>query len=311
MLLLVFAAASVLFGLTISPDRYAVLLIVPALAIRRGRRYLLDWAPFVALIVIYAEFRGLAHALRPHPYFDPQLNAERWLFHGVVPSSVLQGWFWTGHDRWYDSLLLVVTRVHSFVPLTLAFVLWMRRRALFYRFAATMVTLSFAAAFTFLAFPAAPPWEAGDNGLISVVKIGGHASSRVSTLWAPYDLVQGNPDAAIPSLHAGYAVLVFLFVAMLAWRTRWRWWIIPVAAIYPLAQSYAAVYTGNHYVVDLVLGLVYAVAAFVAVRWAWRRQGLPDADEWGGTPSRVRRRRPARAPTPLPEPQLGIDEAAG
>jgi membrane-associated phospholipid phosphatase len=225
---------------------------------------------------------------------------------------VLQGWFWTGHERWYDLLFLEVTRVHSFVPLTLALILWMRRRALFYRFAATMVALSFAAAFTFLAFPAAPPWEAGDNGLISAVKIGGHASSRVSTLWAPYDLVQGNPDAAIPSLHAGYAVLVFLFIAMLAWRTRWRWWIISVAAVYPLAQSFAAVYTGNHYVVDLLIGAVYAVAAFAAVGWAWRRLGFPPADEWGGTSSRVRRpRRPAHAPAPLPEPQLGIDEAGG
>jgi membrane-associated phospholipid phosphatase len=288
-----------------------VLLIVPALVIRRGRRYLLDWAPFVALIVAYAELRGLAHALRPHPYFDPQLDAERRLFHGLVPSGVLQGWFWTGHERWYDSVLLVVTRVHSFVPLTLAFVLWMRRRALFYRFAATMVALSFAAALTFLVFPAAPPWDAGDNGLISVVKIGGHASSRVSTLWAPYDLVQGNPDAAIPSLHAGYAVLVVLFVAMLAWRTRWRWWIIPVAAIYPLAQSFAAVYTGNHYVVDLLIGAVYATAIFAAVGWIWHRLAFPPADSWGTTPSPARRPRRRPGPTPLPEPQLGLDEAAG
>jgi membrane-associated phospholipid phosphatase len=279
-LVLVIAATSALFGFTLSPDRYAVLLIVPALVIRRGRRYLLDFLPFVALIVAYAEARGLAHVLRPNPYVRPQLHLEQWLFGGSVPSAVLQRWLWSGHERWYDSVILVVTRIHSFVPLTLAFVLWMRRRALFYRFATTMLVLSFAAAFTFAIFPAAPPWEAGDDGLISVVKIGGHATSRVTTLWAPYDATQGNPDAAIPSLHGGYAFLVFLFIAMLGWRTRWRWWVVGVAALYPAAQCFAAVYTGNHYVVDLLLGFAYAAAAFFGVGWAWRRLGLPPADGW-------------------------------
>jgi membrane-associated phospholipid phosphatase len=159
-------------------------------------------------------------------------------------------------------------------------VLWIRRRALFYRFATTMLVLSFAAAVTFLAYPAAPPWAAGDAGVLGAVKIGGHATPRVSTLWAPYDLVQGNPYAAIPSLHAGYAFLVFLFVAMLAWRTRWRWLVLAGSALYPAAQCYAAVYTGNHYVVDLLIGFAYAAAAFFGVGWAWRRLRLPAADGW-------------------------------
>jgi membrane-associated phospholipid phosphatase len=298
---LVLAVAMGLFNLTMSPDRYALLLLVPALVIRRGRRYLLDFVPFVTLIVVYAECRGLAHVLRPDPYFAPHLDLERWLFGGAVPASVLQDWFWTGHERWYDSLVLVVTRIHSFVPLTLAFVLWMRRRALFYRFATTMITLSFAAAVTFLLYPAAPPWAAGERGLFAVEKIGGHSAPRVSTLWAPYDLVQGNPYAAIPSLHAGYAFLVFLFVAMLAWRTRWRWPVAGAAGLYPAMQAYAAVYTGNHYVVDLVIGFGYAAAAFFAVGWLWRRRRLPAADSWTSVPGRppsVRRRQPQAAVAP-------------
>ncbi len=37
-----------------------------------------------------------------------------------------------------------------------------------------------------------------------------------------YHRVSDNPYAAIPSLHEGYAMLVFLFIVMLAWRMRWR-----------------------------------------------------------------------------------------
>jgi membrane-associated phospholipid phosphatase len=255
-------------------------MLAPALVIARGRRYLLDFLPLAALIVVYAECRGIAHLLRPEPYFTPHLDLERWLFGGSIPSKVLQDWLWSGHERWFDTGLLGISRIHQLVPLTLAFVLWMRRRALFYRFAATLLVLSFSAAVGFLAYPAAPPWHAAERGLLDVVKIGGHASPRVSTLWTPYDAVHGNPDAAIPSLHAGYAFLVFLFISSLAWRTRWRVPAVTCAALYVLLQSFAAVYTGNHYVVDLVIGYVFASAAFFGVWFVWRRLRLPAADRF-------------------------------
>jgi membrane-associated phospholipid phosphatase len=92
--------------------------------------------------------------------------------------------------------------------------------------------------------------------------------------------VRGNPDAAIPSLHAGYAFLVFLMVSSLFWRTRWRVPVVCVSAIYPVLQSFAAVYTGNHYVVDLLIGYGYAAAVFFTVRYVWHRLRLPPADNW-------------------------------
>jgi membrane-associated phospholipid phosphatase len=277
--LLVLVLAIGVFDLTLSPDRYALLLFIPALAIRRGRRYLLDFLPYVTLIVVYAELRGLAHVARPDAYFTPHLDLERWLFFGSVPASVLQEWWWVGHERWHDRLLLGVSRIHQFVPLTLALVLWMRRRALYFRFATTMVVLSFSAALTFLLYPAAPPWHAAEKGLLTAEKIGGHPNTT-STGWAPYELVRGNPDAAIPSLHAGYAFLVFLFVTALFWRTRWRVPVACVAALYPALQSFAAIYTGNHYVVDLVIGYGYAAAAYFGVLYVWRRLRLPAAEHW-------------------------------
>jgi membrane-associated phospholipid phosphatase len=284
-----------------------LLLLAPALAIRRGRRYLMDFLPLAALIVVYAECRGIAHLLRPDPYFTPHLDLERWLFGGNVPSTVLQDWLWSGRIRWHDTALLDISRIHQLVPLTLAFVLWIRRRALFYRFAATFLVLSFSAAITFLAYPAAPPWHAAEQGLLDVVKIGGHATPRVSTLWTPYDAVHGNPDAAIPSLHGGYAFLVFLFVVGLFWQTRWRVAVLCGAALYPLLQSFAAVYTGNHYVVDLLIGYLYAAAAFFGVSYVWRRLRLPAADSWSSSDddmshSVTATSPPARDSTPLRVP---------
>src|SRR5205823_15116696 len=69
-------------------------------------------------------------------------------------------------SQWHDHVMLAVMRLHSSAPPLLAFVLSVKRRALFYRLAAAMVTLSFAGALTFLLFPAAPPWAAGEQGLL-------------------------------------------------------------------------------------------------------------------------------------------------
>jgi membrane-associated phospholipid phosphatase len=288
------AAAVFFFGLSLTPERYLLVLSVPAVVLGCGRRYLLDFGAFAALILAYGELRGLAHLSHPRPYYLPQLRAEEFLFGGHVPSVDLQRWLWSGSNAWYDNALLFIQRIHSIVPTTFAFVLWLKRRSLFYRFAASMLALSFGAALVYWLYPAAPPWAAADRGLLDVTKIGsGHfvSSSVFGGVPSVADLIDPNPYAAVPSLHAGYAFLVLLFCAGLAWRTRWRWPVVTVAAVYPALQSFAAVYTGNHYVVDLLLGYACASIAYFGVRGLWRVWRLPGWKEDAAAPAR----RPGRA----------------
>jgi membrane-associated phospholipid phosphatase len=271
------AVAVVLFGLSFTADRYFLVLLFPALALRRGRLYLRDFGAFAALMFVYAEMRGLAHVLNPHPYYTPQLRLEKWLFGGYVPTAELQKWWWAGTLHWWDHLLFDVAKLHFVLPPLLAFFLWVKRRALFFRFATSMLVLSFAGALTFLIFPSAPPWAAGRALLTpTVTQIDDGTWSAVPNSVSLSSVIQPNPYAAIPSLHGGYAFLVFLFVTALAWRTRWRWPVAIVAAFYPLALSFSVVYTGNHYVVDLLIGYAYATAAFMATRWFWRRRRWPE-----------------------------------
>jgi hypothetical protein len=270
-------------GLDWTPDRMLLVFLVPALVLGAARKYLRDFVPFAILIFAYAELRGLAHVISPHPFYAPQLRLERALF-GVVPAQWLQQRLLDGTTtRWYDTLAGELLRVHYVVPPLLAFLLWTRSRALFFRFAASMIVLSFAAALVFAAFPAAPPWAAAKAGLLpGVVKLPHpfttHASSAGLNAHSSLGtFVPGNPYAAIPSLHAGYAFLVFLTVASLALRFggRFRWPLVALCAVYPLLQSLAVVYTGNHYVVDIVIGDLFAAGAFVLTNRAADRLGLP------------------------------------
>jgi membrane-associated phospholipid phosphatase len=270
-------------GLNWTPDRVLLVFLTPALVMRRTRRYLKDFVPFAILIVAYAECRGLAHLISPHPFYRPQLDLERALF-GGVPAQWLQEHFYLGQAHWYDTLSTQMLQLHFVVPPMLAFGLWVKRRALFARFAASMIVLSFAAAAVFALFPAAPPWAAAKAGLLpNVVKLPPGSEPAVSSAglsahsFSVADAIPGNPYAAIPSLHAGYAFLVFLMVASLLLRHggRFRWPLVALAFAYPLLQSLAVIYTGNHYVVDIAIGFAFAYGALVATNRMWRRLGLP------------------------------------
>jgi membrane-associated phospholipid phosphatase len=69
-----------------------------------------------------------------------------------------------------------------------------------------------------------------------------------------------NDVAAIPSLHAAYTLLVVLFFWSMV-----KWWGRLLLLLYPLAMGFTLVYTGEHYVFDVVLGWVYAVVIYAAV----------------------------------------------
>ncbi len=251
-------------GVFLSADRYFLILLVPAVALGVGRAYVRDFLPFIALVLVYEEARGLAHTLHPHPFYEPMLTLDRWIGLGEIPTVRLQGWLWHGHLEWYDHALSLLDRLHFIVPPTLLLLIWLERREVFYRCAVTLLAVSFAGAATFLIFPAAPPWLASKHGLVPhVYRIGyiegGDSPVATSKSWIEAHLL-GNPVAAVPSLHAAYATLVVLFVY--AWRGR-RWALF--ATPYAVGMWVTVVYLGDHYVADIIVGLAYAIAGWLLV----------------------------------------------
>ena len=77
---------------------------------------------------------------------------------------------------------------------------------------------------------------------------------------------------SMPSLHAAFAMLFTLYL----WRLVPRY-VRPLLALYPPAMALALVYSGEHYVVDCLVGWVYATASFVGVNlwFEWRSRRAP------------------------------------
>jgi membrane-associated phospholipid phosphatase len=68
-----------------------------------------------------------------------------------------------------------------------------------------------------------------------------------------------NLVAAVPSLHAAYPLLMTLFVGAKLPK------LVPLLTVYVLAVWMAIVYLGEHYVFDIVTGVIYAVLAYLLV----------------------------------------------
>lgn len=109
------------------------------------------------------------------------------------------------------------------------------------------------------AFPTAPP-RLADVGLADTLLL----FSGID-IGSPTSAAYSNPVAAVPSLHAAYAVGVGLGVIRYARSHLVR----AAGVVYPPLVLLTIVVTGNHFVLDAVAGIAVLGAGFLGARW-WR-----------------------------------------
>jgi hypothetical protein len=270
---------AVAHGLPLSKDRLLIWTVLGLLSfsLTDVRRWLFglvfEWLPFAAILFVYDLARGVADGFLP-TNVRPQIDADRALFGGHVPSEWLQRELWHGaaHMQWYDYASWAVYLTHFFGWLLAAGILWQAAHHRFRRYVAMVSALSLVGFVTYVIFPAAPPWWAYAHHDL------GPVHRLVKPVFAHMHFVHfdavfekgvhfANPVAAIPSLHAAFALLIALYF----WRMAPRF-VRPLLAAYPVAMAFALVYTGEHYVIDCLLGWVYTVAVYWGVnRLADRR----------------------------------------
>jgi hypothetical protein len=251
----VFLAAAWVLGLDgvfPSAHRWFAVLLAPALVYRRTRAYVRDFAPFAIGVLVYEWARTLAHRINPDAFYRPQIDVDKVIGLGRVPTVRLQGWLYDGSPGFFEHALETVHDWYFGVLLTALFLLWLESRREYLRAAAAGLGCAFAAALGFLVFPAAPPWLASCHHLVGPLeRIREHGHQCPAALRDPSlvtRLFDDNPVAAIPSLHGAWSTLA----ALILWRWRPRLW--PIGVAYAFAQQFAVVYLGEHYVIDILLG---------------------------------------------------------
>ena len=103
----------------------------------------------------------------------------------------------------------------------------------------------------FITYPVAPPRLLGAPFIDTITQ---HSESY--RVLQPPGLV--NKFAAMPSLHAGWNLLIGISV----WRATQHHLLRACAAVSPVAMAAAVVLTANHYVIDAIVGFAVALAGF-------------------------------------------------
>ena len=187
------------------------------------------------------------------------LDVESWLNRGTT--SI--GWLAVPMDYWYCALHYLVT------PVVIGW-LYVRRRNSYATARNAIVIASALGLVGYLTLPTAPPRLMGGSYVDTLARYAnfgwwsGHASAPAGLGGLTNEL------AAMPSLHVGWAV----WVAWAIWRnsdSRARL-LVP---LYPLGTALVVVCTGNHWVLDAIVGLLVTTAGICVAGAIDRRRTTP------------------------------------
>lgn len=272
---------------------------------RRAITVVIDWLPFVLILMFYDWSRDVAVWLGMPTHWHLAVDVDQWLF-GVNPTVWLQSHLKLPSAPWWEIGVSLIYMSYFIVPYATAAVLWVKNRATWRRFAVCFIATTFIGLIGYTLVPAAPPWAAAKCTPAQVVDfphdppcmyepegpVPGNLLGPVEPRnddAAPYverisargwtvlnidvaqNLIQvgqgkSNLVAAIPSLHAGLTMMLALFM----WpRTKALGRTMFMG--YAWLMAFTLVYTAEHYVFDILLGWGIAAAVVGTVTWVDRR----------------------------------------
>ena len=185
-----------------------------------------------------AHAEGLLHAEQAL-HLDPERALDVWLAGQHTLGVIL--------SDYYDNAHFVVT-------FGLLGWLWWRRADIYRPLRNSLVLVNLLAFIVFWLYPVAPPRMLG--GFVDIVE----SSHAFGSFHGGSLASHADELAAMPSLHIAWA----LWCSLALWRMSARRWIRALAILYPFLTAFAVIATGNHFVFDL-LGGVLAISISVAI----------------------------------------------
>lgn len=233
---------------------------------RQVKDILLILLPVVIFIVLYF-FLGLFPNYKFGTVHTQEVyDMEKMLFGMTLGDGTIgipSEYFRQNHWAMMDVLSGLLYLCWVPLPFIYALVLYFQKRqdlAMRLTWAFLMVN---AVGFTiYYIYPSAPPWYVMDHGFEVITGTPGSAAG-----FANADAITGIPFfhnfydknanvfAAIPSLHSAYNPIAFYY----ALKKRSTVWMI-VLGVVSAGIWFSAVYSGHHYILDVVLGVMTTVA---------------------------------------------------
>jgi membrane-associated phospholipid phosphatase len=253
--LVVLVVTYVRFGFLFQLILGAVCLAVIPIAAYFGksnREFLKNSVFFVSLLLSYEALQGVTGAL---------INSGSVASLADIDGSIFR--FAYDLQKVFFSPSVTVASIlfyglHVFLIIVAVVLFWFRNRMIYRGYAYSMILTSYLALFTFVVFPTSPPWFTGAaRNLLSDGSV--LLPSALQELQQALLAIESDKFAAFPSLHAAYAVLFTIYALRLSRKLG-----LVVLAI-ACGVFFSTIYLGQHYVIDLIGGIIYSLAAVAVV----------------------------------------------
>jgi membrane-associated phospholipid phosphatase len=234
---------------------------------RITRKLILGFSIFIVYWVIFDYMKLLPNYLVNPVHIQSLYDAEKSFF-GIKVGELLltPNEYWQQfHNRFLDVASGIFYLSWVPVPMGFAAYLFFRNRREFLFFSLTFLLVNLIGFVLYYIYPAAPPWYVAQHGFTFVAHTPGNEAglARFDTFFNTgifHSMYQksSNVFAAMPSLHSAYPLIVLVY------GIRNKLGLVNILfATLMLGIWFSAVYSGHHYILDVLGGIATAICGII------------------------------------------------
>ncbi len=249
----------------IHPEHYFLVFLwfIMFYAHEKTRQFILGFSIFIIYWIIYDSMRILPNYEVSAVHIKQPYELEKNLFgitfnhHLLTPNEYF--------DLVHTKLLDIISGLFyiNWVPVPIAFAvyLYFKDKTLFIKFSMVFLLVNILGFIIYYLYPAAPPWYVKLYGFDLHLGVPGNTAGlgrfdKLTGIPIFAGLYEKNANvlAAMPSLHASYPVIVLFYGIK-----KKLGWVNIFFVLFMLGIWFSAVYSGHHYIIDVVMGVMLAL----------------------------------------------------
>ena len=245
----------------------------------KSRRFILGFSGFIVFWIIYDSMRLVPNYQVSTVHIQEPYNIEKALF-GINYQGILQTpneFFSLVNNKFLDFLSGFFYINWMPVPIGFGVYLYLVNKRLFIEYSVAFLLVNLLGFTIYYLYPAAPPWYVEIYGFDLHIGVQGNRAGLIR-----FDELIGLPIfegiynknanvlAAMPSLHSAYPVIV-LFYAI---KKHLGLFIKTLFSIFIAGIWFSAVYSGHHYIIDVIAGATLALFTVFLVDYVIRNNTI-------------------------------------
>ncbi|WP_240432828.1 phosphatase PAP2 family protein [Taibaiella koreensis] len=238
---------------------------------KKTRNFLLTLMPFIVFWVIFDYMKAF-----PNYRFNTVHVGDLYALEKEYFGFNYRGTIHTINEFWALNRSTLLDVLNGFfylcwmpVPISFAGYLFFKDRKAAIEFCLTFLLTNFVGFIGYYGYPAAPPWYIHEHGMVfnpatpgNVAGLAGFDHFFGVQIFHGLYAKSSNVFAAMPSLHAAYALVSVYYAYRKNVATGWKIFLTIVC----LGTWFAALYTDHHYLIDVLVGILCATIGIALFR---------------------------------------------